>query len=198
MCGRHAHTVCHRMVKLAAAHVQEASAWIPPAVQPTYTVSERQQVVKLDGFVVLCMPALFALHALDLHALPAHGACGHLLSQLTAQFGEKQALNVAKAAGSDALRFINALYDTSQQTPQLLSGCVWSQEHVAQYLQLCKYASTAYTVLHFQHLVRNSPGCARGLHACAKQELSAHCLHMQDADAGVHRSASAVMAFNWT
>ena len=49
--------------------LQADSPTVPPAVQPIWSVLERQKVVKLEGFATLCMPAILAMHYLDLEVL---------------------------------------------------------------------------------------------------------------------------------
>lgn len=53
--------------------MQDDSPAVASAVQPIWSVLEREGVIKLEGFATLCMPAILALNYLDLEALgPEH------------------------------------------------------------------------------------------------------------------------------
>lgn len=106
--------------------------------QPVWTVLERRATVRLDGFVSLCMPALLALHLLDLPALPQHGTVGTLLAALAQEYGSTDGLKVARAAAIDALRFVNAQYDTQHEEPCISWGRVWTRPQVTDYLKTCQ------------------------------------------------------------
>jgi hypothetical protein len=120
--------------------LQEGSPLVPPCVLPVWSVRERQQTVWLEGFTTLCMPAMFALSFLDLDDVPATGLCGRILAQLAEQFGQEKGLRVAQAAAIDAMRFVNAMYDTKLSQPSIQQGCIWSRRQVDEYHELCRCA----------------------------------------------------------
>lgn len=109
--------------------------------QPVWTVLERRSVVRLDGFVSLCMPALLALHLLDLTALPSNGTVGKLLQTLAEEYGSDDGPRVARAAAVDALRFVNAQYEKEHEEPCISWGRVWSRPQVTEYLKTCRRAA---------------------------------------------------------
>ena len=56
--------------------LQDDSPAVPAAVQPVWSVLERERVVRLEGFATLCMPAVLALNYLDLEALAGEPSAG--------------------------------------------------------------------------------------------------------------------------